>query len=107
MYRLNGNRFAVGNVRVLSAGNRSKHQLMYAILREVEDGIEKPTKIRYGVSISWSLLVKYLDYLVSGGFLNRRWSQSGKRRIYRLTGKGLEFLRAFEDLNEQILLIHE
>jgi predicted transcriptional regulator len=59
------------------------------------------------LSISWSLLLKYLDYLVSEGFLNRLWSLTGKRRIYRVTGKGLEFLRAFKALKEQILLINE
>ncbi|MBD3206942.1 hypothetical protein GF319_11460 [Candidatus Bathyarchaeota archaeon] len=77
---------------------------MYSVLKKVESGVDKPTRIRYEARLSWSLLVKYLDFLVFRQLLEEKVSESGKRRFYCITDKGKEFIDVHERIDEEFSL---
>jgi len=65
---------------------RSRLEIYFDVLKTVEKGIDKPTRIMYKTNLSWSPLHEILDSLVEGGFIIDRLSKNSKR--YQITDKG-------------------
>ena len=78
---------------------RSQTQIFIDILRLVQrKGTAKPTHILYGANLSHVRLKRYLDFLLSMGFVEKI-SQSN-RMFYRITQKGVNFLREYKKIEE-------
>ena len=63
------------------AERRSKHEIIFDILNLIssKSGRVKPTHILYGGNLSHDRLKKYLDELITGGFIQK---QEEKGKIY-------------------------
>ena len=66
---------------------RSGVEILQDILRSAAQGHRK-TRIMYGANLSYDMLVKYLEFLTSKGFVELEAS-SGK---FSVTPRGYEFL---------------
>jgi len=62
----------------------------------VVSGGAKKTKIMYQANLSYKLLVKYLRLVMEAGLVT-----SGSEGSFRLTEKGLDFLRQFNSYRER------
>ena len=82
--------------RALSRGagfvRRSRLEIIYTILSLCRNAGAKKTRIMYRSNLSFNQLEKYLETLTSLGLL------ATDKGVYRLTEKGNEFLREFQDL---------
>ena len=65
---------------------RSRLEIYFDILRVVERGVDKPTKIMYSTNLSWKTLNQILSLLISRGFLREEPVKTSKR--YHITKKG-------------------
>ncbi|MEM2143684.1 MAG: winged helix-turn-helix domain-containing protein [Candidatus Thorarchaeota archaeon] len=78
---------------------RSKMKIMADIMHAIGDCGEEgamPTKILYAANLSHDRLTQYLDELVQKGLVLMLSSENG--RVYRLSERGSEFLRAFDGI---------
>lgn len=81
------------------SGRRSRLRMIADILRVVEDsGEANLSKIMLEANLSYARLSKYLDELVSKGFLIR--IEDEREVKFRVTTKGLEFLREFNRIRQ-------
>ena len=84
-----GPRAAVGQ-------RRSNIEIIADMLRVGENGAGK-TEIMYSANMSYSQIQKYLDYLVSQGFINK--VNLDKTAVaYQVTETGLKLLKAIDTL---------
>jgi len=88
-----GQRVAVGR-------RRSNIEIIADMLRVGENGAGK-TEIMYSANMSYSQIQKYLDYLVSQGFINRV-DMDNTVVAYQVTDSGLKLLRAIDTLMEML-----
>ena len=65
---------------------RSRLEIYFDLLKAVERGVDKPTKIMYKANLSWKTLNEILSVLVSKGFIQEDRVKNSKR--YRITEKG-------------------
>jgi len=79
---------------------RSQLETRLDMLRAVHDGAEGPTQVMYRANLSWSALQENLTKLLAVGLL--REEKFGSRRRYVLTDKGMDVLRNFDTVLEQI-----
>ncbi len=79
---------------------RSNIDIIADILRL---GEASKTQVMYGVSMSYTQLQKYLDYLVEGGFLDKE-KHRANGGFYRITGRGRELLQAIEEIGDILTL---
>lgn len=70
---------------------RSGVEILQDILRSAAQGHRK-TRIMYGANLSYEMLVKYLEFLTSKGFIALD-DATGK---FNVTPRGYEFLRDLE-----------
>jgi predicted transcriptional regulator len=77
---------------------RSKLEIMLTVLRAVNDGETKPTKIMYASNMSWNLTQRVFADLVRQGLLDVMENPASRRstRRYVITEKGSNVLRYFE-----------
>jgi predicted transcriptional regulator len=98
------------NSRTLSGGvnsqkaavgqRRSNIEIIADMLRVGENGAGK-TEIMYSANMSYSQIQKYLDYLVSQGFINK--VNLDKTAIaYQVTESGMKLLKAIDTLIEML-----
>ena len=82
------------------AERRSKHEIIFDILNLIssKSGRVKPTHILYGGKLSHDRLKKYLDELITGGFIQKK-EEKGKI-YYILTDKGSKFIEEFKKIEE-------
>ncbi len=82
------------------AERRSKHEIIYDILHLIsqKSGKVKPTHILYGGNLSHDRLKKYLDELLTGGFIEKKEEKG--RIFYVLTEKGYKFIEEFKKIEE-------
>jgi len=76
--------------------NRDRVSIVAAILQASRRGSTK-TGIMFGANLSFSLLEKYLDIVMDADFVQFEGSK------YRLTKRGCEFLRQYENFEERYL----
>ena len=79
---------------------RSNIEIIADMLRVGENGAGK-TEIMYSANMSYSQIQKYLDYLVSQGFINRV-DMDNTVVAYQVTDSGLKLLRAIDTLMEML-----
>ncbi|TFG14362.1 DUF4364 family protein [Candidatus Thorarchaeota archaeon] len=83
----------MSNKRSYRSKVRILADMMRAIKKEGELGAG-PTKILYAANLSHDRLTQYLEELVEKGLVNET-QEDENSRIYKLTGKGREFLSEF------------
>ena len=75
---------------------RSNIEIIAEMLRTGENGAGK-TEIMYSANMSFSQIQRYLDYLVSQGFINRV-NMDNTMVAYQVTDSGLKLLKAIDTL---------
>ena len=77
---------------------RSKLDLVLGVLRTVNDGLTKPTRIMYAVNLSWKPTQNILQSLVKQGLLELATDGTSKRsrKCYSLTEKGFGVINYFD-----------
>lgn len=65
---------------------RSRLEIHFDILRAIERGIVKPTRIMYKTNLSWYIMQDMFDALIKGGFIQEE--RKGYSRRYHVTDKG-------------------
>ncbi len=84
-------------VRVVGISRRrSDIKIIADMLRVGEKGAGK-TEIMYSANLSYSQIQKYLEYLVSQGFINKV-NLDNTMIAYQVTDSGLKLLRAIDNL---------
>jgi predicted transcriptional regulator len=76
---------------------RSRSEIIAMILQAANKGATK-TRIMYGAYLSYAQLKEYLEFLQGKDLL--RYEEG--TQLYRLTEKGLQFLRAFDQISEMV-----
>ena len=80
---------------------RSMLQIRMEILRIVMGGFGKPTQIMYKANLSWTTLQSQLRIFVRTDLLEA--VQYGSRRKYVITEKGVEIVKSYEKVIDEIL----
>ena len=77
---------------------RSKLEILLTVLRAVNNGETKPTKIMYASNMSWNLTQRVFADLVRQGLLEVKENPKSRRstRRYMITEKGSNVLNYFE-----------
>ncbi len=65
---------------------RSRLEIYFDILKVIERGIVKPTRIMYKTNLSWGTLQDIFEILIQGGFIQEEIEKNSKK--YRVTDKG-------------------
>lgn len=65
---------------------RSRLEIYFDVLKALDRGVDKPTRIMYKANLSWSSLQDTFKTLIDGGFMAVEISKKSKR--YRITDKG-------------------
>jgi predicted transcriptional regulator len=76
---------------------RSRTEIISTVLNVTNNGASK-TRIMYGAYLSYAQLKEYLEFLVERDLL--RYEEG--TQLYRLTSKGMQFLRAASQIQELI-----
>jgi predicted transcriptional regulator len=76
---------------------RSRSEIIAMILQAANNGATK-TRIMYGAYLSYAQVKEYLEFLQTKDLL--RYEQG--TQLYKLTDKGLHFLRAFDQISQII-----
>ena len=82
----------------LSTKNRDRLSIVAAIL-EIADAGACKTKIMFSCNLSFKALTKYLNLVVSAGFV---WIEGS---IYHLTEHGRDFLRKYQCFEERYVKV--
>lgn len=69
---------------------RSRLEIYFDLLKVVEDGVTKPTRIMYKTNLSWKTLHETISVLVSKKFI--REMRMGNSTRYYITDKGINAL---------------
>jgi len=86
-----------------SSEKRSRIRLCLDVLRTISRGVAKPTNIMYRSNLSWGTLMRILDLLTEEGLVE--FEIIGKRKIYRITRKGLDTLEYYRKIEEIFMSI--
>ncbi len=76
---------------------RSRTEIAATILESVRGGTTK-TKIMYKAYLSYTQIKEYLKFLLDKGLMEYEPGSS----IYRITEKGIQFLRAYEEITNLV-----
>lgn len=76
---------------------RSRTEIAATILDSVRSGTSK-TKIMYKAYLSYTQMKEYLKFLQDKGLMEY---EEGSQ-IYRITGNGIQFLRAYEEITNLV-----
>jgi len=79
---------------------RSNIEIIADMLRAGENGAGK-THIMYNANMSYTQIQKYLDFLVTHGFLNKQ-EPGYANATYQVTDSGLKLLRLIDSLTEML-----
>jgi len=79
---------------------RSKLEIYLDILKVINKGTQKPTRIMYRTNLSWKPLMKTLESLEDQGLIVR--DENGNRTTYKITEKGKSILSYFNRVMESI-----
>jgi predicted transcriptional regulator len=74
-------------------------QVELDILRVINEGIDRPTRIMYRTNLSWSVMQSFLTILESRGLVQIK-KENGKT-IYSLTDKGNNLLLTYDSVKSQ------
>ena len=65
---------------------RSRLEIYFDVLKALDRGVNKPTRLMYKANLSWSSLQDTFETLLDGGFMAVEINLKSKR--YRITDKG-------------------
>ncbi len=65
---------------------RSRLEIYFDVLKALDRGVDKPTRLMYRANLSWSSLQETFETLLDGGFMAVEKTKKTKR--YRITDKG-------------------
>lgn len=74
------------------------------ILKCINDGVGKPTKIMYRANIGWNPLRKYLRFMLDQELITAK--RKGQRVFYEITEKGLRSINYVERVKDEPLLAY-
>lgn len=84
---------------------RSKFEIYLEVLNVlVRCGPLKLTHIMYKANVNCSTLLKCIDYLIKQGLVEARYLEDGNR-VYAVTRRGLEVIRAFKELKQALPIV--
>ena len=99
---LNGRQMVTeGTGQRVAVGRRRSNIEIIADMLRVGGGGAGKTEIMYSANMSYSQIQKYLDYLVSQGFINRV-NMDNTMVAYQVTESGLKLLKAIDTLMEML-----
>lgn len=76
--------------------NRSRIEIIYSIVNSAREQPCLKNTLLHKSRLSYFLLKKYLDYVLSQGLLEERIVDESK--VYLITSKGFKFLKSYEEL---------
>ncbi|MEM2110803.1 MAG: DUF4364 family protein [Candidatus Bathyarchaeia archaeon] len=79
---------------------RSKLEISIEILRAINKGEYKPTRIMYRTNLSWIPLKQIFESLIAQGLIKEE--EFNKRKEYIITPKGKKVLKYFEGMTKLI-----
>lgn len=82
-------------------GNRTRVEILASILNVAHNGALK-THIMYRANLSHRQLEKYLGFLMNNGLLERITDPKYGSDHYRITEKGIEFLKDYSRLSAHL-----
>jgi predicted transcriptional regulator len=65
---------------------RSRLEIYFDVLKVIDKGTNKPTRIMYETNLSWTSLCSVFDTLINSDFIREEKRKSSKR--YHITEKG-------------------
>ncbi len=75
---------------------RSRLEIMVDVLRAINKGIDKPTRIMYKANLSWNSLTEALNSLLEQGLIMKK---DGDMRIaYEIADKGKQIVNFFDEV---------
>jgi predicted transcriptional regulator len=83
------------NATIFDKRYRSSFEIVALILKTADKGVSRFAMAKR-LKTNYSLLHKYLNYLIRIGFIDIEFS--GKQILYKTTKKGFEFLRIYHNL---------
>jgi predicted transcriptional regulator len=86
---------------IVTEGRRSVLQIRVDILRVIMEGYGKPTQIMYKANLSWNVLQSQLRSFLETNMLTVE--EYGSRRKYAITPKGVEMVRSYQKVVDEIL----
>ncbi|MFC1901546.1 winged helix-turn-helix domain-containing protein [Chloroflexota bacterium] len=86
--------------RLAVSRRRSNIEIIADMLRVGENGAGK-TEIMYSANMSYSQIQKYLEYLVSQGFVNKV-NMDKTMVAYQVTDSGFKLLKAIDTIMEML-----
>ena len=84
---------------------RSKLEIYLEILRMINEGEKKPTRIMYRTNISWFRCCQFLKSMVSQNLIKE--ASQNKRKEYAITEKGQKVLKYEERMTKLIKVENE
>jgi predicted transcriptional regulator len=69
---------------------RSQLEIYFEVLKIIDKGTQKPTRIMYKANLSWVAMSKAFEVLLDGEFIHLKRLGKGKR--YQITEKGRQAL---------------
>jgi len=89
------------DLQILSSSKRrSKLEIYIDVLRIIERGIHKPTRIMFAANISWKPLTEILANLERQGLIERKTAEN--RTLIFITEKGKRILRTLETISAEL-----
>lgn len=82
--------------QILMTRKRSRLEIYLDILRAIERGENKPTRIMYRTNLSWMPLQKIFGSMISQELIRR--IEADRRKEYVITEKGKNVLRYFQEM---------
>lgn len=82
---------------------RSKLEIIADVLGVIGEGAKK-THIMYGANLSYTLICRYLDWVVGAGLVR---AVKGSEALYMVTAKGKTFLERYEKFSKRRERLHK
>lgn len=77
------------------AHKRSRLEIYLDVLKVIQQGTHKPTRIMYKTNLSWKPLMKILDSMMDQDLIHK--AEDGKHTTYGIAEKGRSILEYFDN----------
>jgi predicted transcriptional regulator len=83
---------------------RSSFQIAVDVLKVINEGEFRPTRIMYASNLSWNTLRSTLDLLVNKGYTEEQFDQQTRGKQYIITPSGMNVLKYYDRLEDLVKL---